>query len=202
MASSKKHLVIISITAAVVLMLGITATVVIIQAQNSRSNDLPVLGQVPPFELTERNGVAFSSEKMEGKINVVDFFFTRCKGPCPVMSSNMSELYKAFEGTDKVQFVSISVDPTHDRLSELQEYARRQGVTDNRWVFLRGEMETIQWICEGGFKLAADDLPGAHTTKFVLVDDKGQIRGYYSGTDKASLHVLRTHIRDLVQNIL
>jgi protein SCO1/2 len=202
MSSNKKQLLTISMVAAAVLILGITATVVIIKAQSSRSSDLPVLGNIPSFELVESTGISFNSNEMKGKINVVDFFFTRCHGPCPVMSGHMSDLYQAFEGTDKVQFVSISVDPENDELPVLQDYARRQGVSDNRWVFLRGEMETVQWVSESGFMLAADDLPGAHSTKFVLVDDKGQIRGYYSGTDKASMNVLKTHIRDLVQNLL
>lgn len=201
MPQNKKHIVTIITISVIVLILGITATYVVIEAQSSRSQDLPVLGTMPPFELVERSGLKFNSEELNGKISVFDFFFTRCQGPCPVMSGNMSELYKAFAGSDKVQFVSISVDPTHDSISVLKDYAIRQGVNDDRWVFLRGDVETVQWISESGFKLAAEDLPAMHSIKFVLVDDQGQIRGYYSGTDKASMHVLKTHIRDLVQNI-
>lgn len=201
MASNRKHIIAIVAVAAIVLVLGITATFVIIEARSSRSHDLPVLGAVPEFQLVERSGLSFGSEKLQGKISVVDFFFTSCQGPCPVMSGNMADLYKAFAGSDKVQFVSISVDPARDRLQALQEYARRQGVTDNRWVFLRGNIDTIRWLSEEGFMLAAEDLPAMHSTKFALVDNRGQIRGYYSGTDKASMHVLKTHIRDLAQSM-
>ncbi|MGH8014814.1 MAG: SCO family protein, partial [Candidatus Zixiibacteriota bacterium] len=160
MASQTKYSAAILIVGAVVLILGVTATFVIIEAQSSKS-DLEVLGTVPPFELTERSGLSYGTTQMKGKIIVVDFIFTSCEGPCPVMADNMSSLYQAFAGSDKVQFVSISVDPTRDRLQVLQDYARKQGVSDNRWVFLRGEIDTIKWLSEGVFKLAADDLPGA-----------------------------------------
>ncbi len=198
MASTSKRTIAIIAIAAVVLILGLTASFVLTEAQGS-GTDLEVLGAVPPFELTERSGLSFGSDDMKGKINVVDFIFTSCEGPCPVMADNMSTLYKAFAGSKKIQFVSISVDPARDRLSVLQEYARKQGVIDSRWVFLRGEYDAIRWLSESGFKLAADDLPAMHSTKFVLVDDKGQIRGYYSGTDMASVNLLKTHIRELVQ---
>lgn len=200
MASKSKHTVPLLIMAAIVLILGITATFVIIEARGSLG-ELPVLATVPKFELAERNGTAFGSQDMKGKISVVDFIFTSCEGPCPIMADNMSDLYRAFAGSNKVQFVSISVDPTHDRLAVLQEYALRQGVTDTRWVFLRGDLNTVKWLSESGFSLAADELPAAHSTKFVLVDEKGQIRGYYSGTDKASVNILTTHIKELVEDI-
>lgn len=200
MPSKSKHTVPILITAAIVLILGLTATFVIIEARGSQG-ELPVLAAVPKFVLTERNGTSFGSSEMKGKINIVDFIFTSCEGPCPVMADNMSELYRAFAGSDKVQFVSISVDPARDRLAVLQEYARRQGVSDARWAFVRGELETVKWLSESGFMLAADELPAMHSTKFVLVDDKGQIRGYYSGTDEASVSILKTHIKELVKDI-
>jgi len=200
MAPKPNQKIAIIAIAAIVLVLGITATFVIIEAQNSRS-DLPVLGVVPDFKLTASTGLDFGSKEMKGNICVVDFFFTSCEGPCPIMADQMSTLYKALAGSGKIQFISISVDPDRDRLQVLQEYARRQNVTDDRWVFLRGDKTEIKWLSEDVFKLAADDLPATHSTKFVLVDDQGQIRGYYSGTDQTSINILKTHIRELAQNL-
>ena len=138
---------------------------------------------------------------MLGKINVVNFFFTSCQGPCPVMAGNMSVLYKAFEADDRVQLVSISVDPATDSLPLLREYAQRQGVTDNRWLFVRGEQADIIRISEEQFMLAADALPMMHSIKFVLVDELGQIRGYYTGTDSGSVDSLRADSKELVNQI-
>jgi len=169
---------------------------VIQQAENSRTQ-LQVLGELPQFEMIERSEEPVGREIFEGKISVVDFFFTTCHGPCPTMSTHMSELYRVFKPSENVQFVSITVNPDYDTPEVMQAYARDYGVTDNRWLFLWDEIEGVVELCENGFKLAAEDLPGAHSTKFVLVDDQARIRGYYDGTDPASMRILQGHISQL-----
>ena len=175
-------------------------TFVIFNTDGSQEK-LPVLGNITDFELTERSNNSFTRDDMLGKINVVNFFFTSCQGPCPVMAGNMSVLYKAFEADDRVQLVSISVDPATDSLPLLREYAQKQGVTDNRWLFVRGEQEDIIHISEKQFMLAADALPMMHSIKFVLVDELGQIRGYYTGTDSNSVDSLKADIKELLNKI-
>jgi protein SCO1/2 len=103
------------------------------------------------------------------------------------------EFYRDFAHYDKLQLVSISVDPDIDSLARLREYAAAHGVSDNRWVFVRGEMADVRRLCSDGFKVS-DDLPGMHATKFILVDAAGKIRGYYDYDDQSALDRLR---RDL-----
>jgi len=193
-----KRAAIVASIAAALCILGIGAMFVIKRAERSRA-DLPVLGYISEFSFTTQDGVAFGLEDMYHKISVVDFFFTSCHGPCPVMASNMSKLYKSFEGADNVQFVSISVDPERDSFGVLQDYAERQGVADNRWVFLRAEMERLMEVLQYDYMLPADDLPGMHSTKFILLDGLGQIRGYYSGTDEADMELLKSNIINLAR---
>jgi protein SCO1/2 len=169
---------------------------VINQADKSRSN-LPFYGEVPVFEFTERRGETFNQADFLGKISIVDFIFTRCQGACPIMARAMRPLYQLYEGYDAIQFVSISVDPEYDTPEVLSEYAIRQGVTDNRWVFLNGQLQEVVRVSEEGFLLPADQLPMGHSTRFVLVDQKGQIRGYYDSYSQASMDVLKIHIRAL-----
>ncbi|SYZ72606.1 Electron transport protein SCO1/SenC [Candidatus Zixiibacteriota bacterium] len=200
MNSGTKFLKILVWTAAAFFVLAVAALLVLNKASQSRA-EIPVLGQLPAFTFTAQDGQPFGRDNMMGKINVVDFIFTHCKGPCPVMASKMSNLYKLYAGSDKVQFISISVDPENDSLSILREYAARQGVTDNRWVFLRAPLDSVVQLSEKGFMIAADDLPAGHSTKFILVDGQGQIRGYYDGLDDASLEIMKTHIRELAQHM-
>jgi protein SCO1/2 len=117
------------------------------------------------------------------------------------MTANMAELYKLYEGSDKVHFLSVSVDPERDSLSVLQQYAKDHGVTDKRWLFARGELKDVANLLEKGFMLAADDLPTGHPSKFILVDNNGEIRGYYSGDDKSSIELLKNNIRDLARKM-
>jgi protein SCO1/2 len=182
-----------------VLLLAVAGLIVIDLSNRSRSN-LPEYAAVPEFKFTERSGAEFRNTDMEGKINIVNFFFTNCLGPCPVMNANVAELYKKFRTTDRVQFISISVDPERDSLAVLQKYAERFGVNDQRWLFLRGPIEEVKLLSERGFMLAGD-LPGLHSINLVLVDDRGMIRGYYSSTDEDALKVLTVHVRELLKGI-
>ena len=92
----------------------------------------------------------------------------------------------------------FAYDPATDSVAALKAYADGFGVDDRRWLFLTGPIDTIAHVCEGYFMLPADDLPGAHSTRFALVDAEGQIRAYYSGVDEASVNVLRSHLRQML----
>ncbi len=193
------RIIVIGLVIAVVL--GSVAGVVLYEAHKART-ELPVLGQVGEFSFTDQYGDTFTNKDMLGKYSVVDFFFTSCHGPCPTMNAHIADLYRAFAGTDKVQFVSFSVDPEVDSVATLAEYADRFGVDDHRWVFLTGPKDSIAHVCRDYFMLPADDLPGNHSTRFALVDPKGQIRAYYGGTDPAAVMVLKNHLRELLEGKL
>jgi len=180
----------------VIFLLSLLALIVIYLANKSRS-DLPSLGEVPTFKFVERSGESFGYENMKGKINIVNFFFTTCKGPCPIMNARVAELYIKYSTTDEVRFISISVDPKRDSLAVLRQYADEFGVTDDRWLFLRGDLDEVHRVSEEGFMLAGD-LPTIHSTKLILVDEDLKIRGYYDSFDEESLRLLTVHVRELL----
>jgi protein SCO1/2 len=184
------------------LILATLALVVVNRAAKSRS-EIPVLDYLPEFEFTESNGRPFGLTQMKGKINIVDFIFTSCRTACPIMATNMSELYRFYEGSDLVQFISISVDPERDTFETLRAYAEQLGVTDDRWVFLRAPIDDVVVLSEEGFMLAADrqSLPMGHTTRFILVDRDGRIRSYHEGLDRASVNILKHNIRVLAKEM-
>ena len=151
---------------------------------NALSNrPLSSYGTVPQFQLTNQDGQPFGSDKLAGKIWIADFIFTTCPGPCPIISTRMSELQKPLAESD-VRLVSISVDPEKDTPEVLRAYADKLRKEPFRWDFLTGPLETITSLSRDGFKLAiaAGEEPGSgpvHSTRFVLVDRRGTIRGYY-----------------------
>jgi len=181
--------------------LAALASSVVYQANKSRSQ-IPVWGEVPEFEFATQSNQLFGLEEMKGKLTVVDFIFTNCQMVCPILASRFTELYDLYEGSDIVQFVSITVDPERDTPEVLHAYAADLGVTDNRWVFLRAPLDNVVALCEKGFMLAADDLPGGHTSKLILVDEQGRIRNYYDGMDESHLEFLKTDIRQLASELL
>jgi protein SCO1/2/putative membrane protein len=159
---------------------------------------LPVFGQVATFSLIESNGKTLTSAALSGKPWVASFIFTRCAGSCPVMTHRMARL----QTETSAQFVSFTVDPAHDTPAVLANYAEQYGADRSRWWFLTGDREQIFRASHSMF-LAVDDTAGTveepilHSTKFVLVDQKGNIRGYYDGTDVQALEQLIRDARSL-----
>ena len=182
-----------------VILLGAGATWVIQKANSS--HDLPVIKDVPSFLFKTQDGESFSENELKGKITVLDFMFTTCAGPCPIMTNNMAHLYQDYTNVEEVQFVSITVDPAVDNEEILKQYANANGVDDDRWQFLTSDIDAIKDLKKNGFMLYADELPRGHAIKFVLIDPKGRIRKYYDGTDKASMAVLRNDLNYLVKEI-
>jgi protein SCO1/2 len=154
-----------------------------VQVEALSNRPLPSYGTVPQFQLTNQEAQAFGSQNLAGKIWIADFIFTSCPGPCPIISTRMSELQKPLAKSD-VRLVSFSVDPEKDTPEVLRAYADKLRQEPSRWDFLTGPLETISSLSRDGFKLAiaAGEEPGSgpvHSTRFVLVDRRGTIRGYY-----------------------
>ena len=168
------------------------------RVQEAGLDTLPVFGQVSNFELTAATGKPFRADRMAGKVWVADFIFTSCPGICPIMTGEMAELHRAFDGEDRVEFVSISVDPETDTPEVLAEYGERYGADPERWHFLTGAIEDIHALSTQTFKVGALDDPINHSSRFILVDGTGAIRGYYIGTDKEDIARLAGDIAELL----
>ena len=168
-----------------------------------RQRTVSSYGTVPPFQLVNQNGQAFGSAQLAGKIWIADFIYTTCPGPCPMISSRMSELQKPLEKTD-VHLVSFSVDPEKDTPEVLRGYAEKLQAEPVRWDFLTGPKSTIYKLSHDGFKLAVSDGSDAegipvHSTRMVLVDRHGQIRGYYDAAEADAMTKLLADTNHLLR---
>jgi protein SCO1/2 len=168
-------------------------------------SSLPELGDVPAFKLTTENGAAFSSDSLKGKVWVADFIFTTCNGPCPRMSAQMRRLQVALkkkpETLNSVRLLSITVDPKHDDPPTLLEYAARFRADSRIWSFLTGPEEEIRKLSVDTFHVntAANGLE--HSTRFILVDGKARVRGYYESNDATALDQLAEDIDKLRKEV-
>ncbi len=152
-----------------------------------RQRTVSSYGTVPLFQFTNQNGQPFGSAQLVGKIWIGDFIYTTCPGPCPMISSRMSELQKPLEKTD-VHLVSFTVDPEKDTPEVLRSYAERLQADAGRWDFLTGPKSAIYKLSHDDFKLAVSDGSDAqgipvHSTRMVLVDRHSRIRGYYDALE-------------------
>jgi len=137
--------------------------------------------EVPEFKLVDQNEKPFAKKDVLGKVWIADFVFTQCAGPCPMMTQAMAELQKELAGSP-IQFVSISVDPAHDTPAVLKKYAGVMKADEKNWTFATGDPKEIFGVA-AGMKIVATPADAEnsiiHSEKFVLVDEKGWIRGYY-----------------------
>lgn len=144
---------------------------------------LPVLGSVPPFQLTDQNGHLFDSAKtLKSTIWIADFIFTNCPGPCPRMSSQMKQAQTYLSSTG-IKLLSFTVDPDNDTPQVLFEYSRHYDARAGTWYFLTGPKPALQALSKDAFKLGDIDDTLEHSTRFTLVDRKGRIRGYYLSSE-------------------
>jgi protein SCO1/2 len=174
-----------------------------LEVNTLRKRTVSSYGTVPPFELQNQNGQPFGSKQLAGKIWIADFIFTTCPGPCPLISARMSELQKPVEKTD-VHLVSITVDPERDTPKVLYNYAGRLGAEPGRWDFLTGPKVAIYNLTQQGFKLAVSDGRSGvgtpvHSTRMVLVDRHGEIRGYYEATEADAITKLLADTNHLLR---
>lgn len=165
----------------------------------SRREQVDVLGRAPAFALTNQRGGEFTNAALDGKVWIAKFFFTSCAGPCPRLTEKMHELQEVFRAEPDVHFVSISVDPDVDTPERLAQYAKQFGADPVRWHFLTGPIDEIRSVSAEGFKVGSVDEPVLHSTRLILVDRAGQIRGYYSGLSDDDLASLRGAVRVVLQ---
>ena len=169
---------------------------------------LAAFGRVPEFSLMERAGKEMKLADLLGKVWIASFIYTHCPDTCPIQSAQMKGLQDEFMGERDLRLVSITVDPRRDTPKVLAEYANRFGADPERWLFLTGQENAIHRLAQEGFRLGAAEIPrekrdasGAthtHSPRLVLVDRKGEIRGYYAGTDQEAMARLRRDLRALL----
>ncbi|HTB23349.1 MAG TPA: SCO family protein [bacterium] len=162
---------------------------------------LPRMGQVPPFQLVEAGGKPFFSQSLSGKVWIASFVYTTCKSSCPMLTAQMHRLSKSLPAGPDFALLSFTVDPKKDTPEVLEKYARATGADDPRWHFLTGELPALKSLIMEGFKIAVATQEKAsdarldpdiiHSTRLVLVDRHGVIRGYYDGLLGSSIDDLK-----------
>ena len=193
------------VIAVAIIVVGSTAAIAMLRHP---AVELPRYGEVPAFALRDAAGQPFGTAQLDGRPWVVDFIFTTCPEICPRMTEDMSRLQtwlvnRALDG--KVRLVSVSVDPDRDTPAKLRAYAEQFHARPGTWTFATGSQQAIEDAVVHGFKIAVsrekddsqDGFAIVHGTKFVLVDGKRQIRGYYDTSDAAAMAKLRDDVAAL-----
>ena len=162
---------------------------------------LPVLAQVPDFAFTNHRGNSVSSNDLQGQVWVADFIFTRCAGPCPIMTQRMVALAKRVTDPN-VRFVSFSVDPEHDTPQVLKKYAEERGATDPRMYFVTGPKDQTYALARKlliGVQPGAADHPIIHSDRFLIIDKQNQLRTTFRPLEVGALDQIAATLSALQQ---
>ena len=171
-------------------LLGLAVLISFIQINRSRQlPQLPVIGPVAAFTLTNQDGQMVTLADLTNHVWVADIIFTRCAGPCPRMTGQMKLLQKFLPSDSAAKLVTLTTDPENDSPDVLKKYGQRFNADFNRWTFLTGTKNEIAALASGSLKLSAvpikleDQKDVAdlfiHTTIFVVVDKHARLRGFF-----------------------
>lgn len=143
--------------------------------------------QIPYFEFINQDGKKITRDDMLGHVYVTDFFFATCPSICPKMTTNISYLQEKFKDNVNLRYLSITVNPEHDSVSVLKEYAKKVHADTKSWDFVTGNVDSIYSVAFNGFFVSTqrDSIaPGGflHSGMLILVDKNAHIRGYFDGT--------------------
>ncbi len=186
----------------------------------SLSPPAPPLGQLgaaPSFKLVDQAGKPFDSGSLKGKVWVAALIYTSCKGSCPLLAMDRRRLQKMLAGRPGFELVSISVDPSNDTPRKLSQYASQVGADLSNWVFLTGRESEIKNLAQKGFKLPPDlvgdgmdgmkgmsmtkaqmEADALHSSRLILVDGRGHIRGYFDGMSEDTAGKLKAAVLELL----
>src|SRR5262245_25707149 len=167
---------------------------------------LPILSYVQPFRFTNQDGANVTNKDVEGKVYVAEYFFTTCKSICPIMNTNVREIYEAYKNEPGFVILSHTVDPGTDNVARLKWYADSLKVNTERWWFLTGRKDSLYHAARNSYllddpknNLQNIDEQFLHTQFFALVDKSGNVRKIYDGLKKDELRELKDDIADLLR---
>ncbi len=139
------------------------------------------------FTLTDQDGQRLTLSSLQGKIVLLDFIFTQCPGPCPLLSLKFAQLQQplAERFGEEVMLLSVTIDPKRDTPEVLRDYAKRYKANLAGWKFLTGSTgEIIRTTAAFG----ADYQAGAegiidHRLLTCLIDGNGMVVKEFVGTN-------------------
>lgn len=176
---------------------------------------LPILGEpsvqngelvyptVSDFHVINQDSADISLKDFKGKIYLADFIFLSCPTICPKMTQTMSSVYQYYQSNSQIAYISYSIDPLHDTIPRLKEYANQLNISNQAWHIVTGNKDSIMYLAEHAYfstAFADSTSPGGftHSGGILLVDKNKHIRGVYDGTATVSSQKIIADIKLLL----
>jgi protein SCO1/2 len=203
MEMSKKSWIYISFFTGLVLVFYFVLTALIPDFGKKR---IPPISYVRPFSFINQDGKTFTDKDVAGKVYVAEYFFTTCKGICPIMNGNMRKVYERFKDEDNFLILSHTSDPETDSAARLRFFADTMKVNTSRWVFLTGRKDSLYNMARVSYII--DDKENnltnikdqfLHTQFWSLVDKNGEVIKVYDGIKESDVAEIISDIAKLLK---
>ncbi len=188
---------------------GICAAFLWSQFTAEKTPDLPVIGPLPNFALTNQDGHPFTRESLLGHVTVADIIFTRCGGPCPEMTRKMSLFQRSVPSDRSIHLLTLTTDPGYDTPEVLKQFGAKFNADFSRWSFVTGPKPEIVRLAVGGLKLIAEEKPAAdraspedlfiHSILFVVIDKQARLRGAFDSSEPDFDRRVRSAVKKLLK---
>ncbi len=170
-------------------LLGLAVFVSVLQHGRQQKAELPVIGPVADFTLTNQDGKISTLADLTNHVWLADIVFTRCAGPCPRMTQQMKSVQDLLPKESGAKLVTLTTDPEFDTPEQFKKFGSHYGADFNRWTFLTGDKLQIGLLAANSLKLAAQPVKPEeqkdvadlfiHTTIFTVVDKHARLRGSF-----------------------
>jgi protein SCO1 len=137
--------------------------------------------KVPFFSFVNQDGKIITNKDYDGKVYVIEFFFTTCPTICPIMNKNLVQIQNEFKDFKDFGVASFTINPENDTPEVLKQYAEKYGITNPNWHLMTGDQVEIYKLANEGFNLyTAQDNAAVggfeHSGNFALIDKNGYLR--------------------------
>jgi protein SCO1 len=161
---------------------------------------------VQPFAFTNQDGQKVTDKDVEGKVYVVEYFFTTCPGICPTMNRNMRQVYDKFKGEQDFLILSHTCQPEVDSVPQLKHYADSMKVDTKKWIFLTGRKDSLYTMARTSYTIddPANNLKSVeddfmHTQFWALVNQKGEVKKIYDGLKPSEIREMENDIEKMLR---
>lgn len=168
---------------------------------------LPTVSYVKPFSFINQDGRTIDESDLKGKVTVVEYFFTTCKGICPKINTSLKKIYGEYKDNPDFLILAHTVQPEIDSVSRLRDYADSMKIDTRKWILVTGRKDSLYKAARGSYLL--DDPANnveklddqfIHTQFLALVDKSGNVRGgVYDALKKDEMEKLSKDIGNLLK---